>query len=320
MKSELTKRREAALVVALVFLSAPLFAANAVAADTVPVAVRADPLTLRVKHGFADSVYGQIHYLTAQPEVSLPRRNWKTPLLMFHQSPLSSQEFGPLIAEMGRDRIVVALDTPGQGLSDGPDQVVTIADYATAMDAALTQLGYGKARPVDIFANHTGVWIAGELAIRHPAMVRRLVLNGVYVVPEDIWRANLARLRLENSSAEFFETITASLPRARQYYLDRGMSDADWGRMVINSLTPLRRREYGHVAAFSYAADAPARLPLITQPTTLLLIDDGIADRTRGAIPLFRHVTRVIERMDWKEGLFYTRTSEVAALLREALD
>ena len=280
----------------------------------------ANPWAHRVKHGFVDSRYGQLHYLTAQPEAGLSHKQWKTPLVMFHQSPLSSQEFTPLVDAMGRDRIVFAFDTPGQGLSDGPDRVVTIADYAAEMTAALTQLEFGKTRPVDVFANHTGVWIAGELAIRQPAMVRRLVLNGVYVVPEEIWRANVARLHLENSSAAFFETIATYLPLARQYYLDRGMSDADWGRMVVSSLTPLQRREYAHVAAFSYAADAPARLPLITQSTTLLLIDDGIADRTRNALPLFKNVTRVIERMDWKEGLFYTRTAEVAALLRSVLD
>lgn len=34
----------------------------------------------------------------------------------------------------------------------------------------------------------------------------------------------------------------------------------------------------------------------------------------------FGHVTRVVEHVDWKEGLFYTRTSDVAALLHEALD
>lgn len=163
MKAELTKRREAALVHVL-FFSATLFAANAVA-DTATTAVRADPMTLRVKRGFVDSVYGKIHNLTAHPETSLSGTRWKTPLVMFHSSPLSSQEFAPLIAELGWDRNVIAPNTPGQGLSDGPDRVFTIADWA-AMHAALTQLNYGKARPVDFFANHTGAWIAGELTTR----------------------------------------------------------------------------------------------------------------------------------------------------------
>ena len=303
-----------------VILLALIFISVANAATGQPPAGPADPLSSRIRQGFADSIYGQLHYLTSQPQASLARRHWKTPLVMFHQSPLSAREFGPLIAEMGRDRVVLAFDTPGQGLSDGPDRAVTIADYAAAMDSALGQLGYGRARPVDVFANHTGVWIASELAIRHAALIRKLVFNGVYVVPEEIWRANIARLTLQNSSGEFFETIGPALARSRQYYLERGMSDADWGRMVVSSLNPLQRREFGHVAAFSYAADAPTRLPLITQPVTLLLIDDGIAERTRAARPLFRDVAAVIERLEWKEGLFYTHTAEVGAVLRNALD
>jgi hypothetical protein len=101
MKAELTKRREAALVHVL-FFGATLFAANAVA-DTATTAVRADPMTLRVKHGFVDSVDGQIHNLTAHPETSLSGTRWETPLVMFHSSPLSSQEFAPLIAELEQD-------------------------------------------------------------------------------------------------------------------------------------------------------------------------------------------------------------------------
>ena len=289
------------------------------AADAAP-GQPADPLSLRIRQGFVDSIYGQLHYLTAQPGASLARKRWQAPLVMFHQSPLSAREFGPLIAEMGRDRVVVALDTPGQGLSDGPDHVVTIADYAAAMDSALGQLGFGRARPVDVFANHTGVWIAGEIAIRNPALIRKLVFNGVYVVPEEVWRANIARLTLQNSAGEFFETIGPALARSHQYYLERGMSDADWGRMVVSSLNPLQRREFAHVAAFSYAADAPTRLPMISQSVTLLLIDDGIAERTRAARPLFRHVAAAMEHLEWKEGLFYTHTSELGAALRAALD
>jgi pimeloyl-ACP methyl ester carboxylesterase len=280
----------------------------------------ADALALRIRQGFADSVYGQLHYLTAQPEAGLPKSRWKTPLVMFHQSPLSAREFGPLIAEMGRDRVVVAFDTPGQGLSDGPDQPVRIAQYAAVMDRALKAMGYGPRHPVDVFGNHTGVWIGGELAIRDPVLVRRLVLNGVYVVPESEWRANIAHLKLQSDSGAFFDTMTTYLEASRKRYEANGMSDAQWGRMIVDTLTPLQRREFGHVSAFSYAEEAKARLPLITQPVTLLLIDDGIADMTRGAARLFPNVSKIVDRTQWKEGLFYIHTAEVGAVLRDALD
>jgi pimeloyl-ACP methyl ester carboxylesterase len=239
---------------------------------------------------------------------------------MFHQSPLSAREFGPLIAEMGRDRVVIAFDTPGQGLSDGPERPVRIAQYAAVMDRALAQLGYGARHPVDVFGNHTGVWVGGELAIRNPRLVRKLVLNGIYLVPEAVWRANIARLTLQGSSGEFFDTMATYLPASRKRYMANGMSEADWGRMVVDTLGPLQRREFGHVAAFSYAEEAETRLRLITQPVTVLLIDDGIAAMSRAALPSLRQVVSVVDRMQWKEGLFYTHTAEVGAVLREALD
>ena len=312
------------LLLAACALSIPLHAAENSASDVVEsieaTAVRADPLTLRVRQGFANSVYGQVHYLTAQPDATLPRRQWKTPLVMFHQSPLSAREFGPLIAEMGNDRIVIAFDSPGQGLSDGPDRPVNIAQFAAVMAQALTAMGYGANRPVDVFGNHTGVWVGGELAIRYPKLVRKLVFNGIYLVPESVWRANIAHLTLQNSSGEFFDAMATYLPTSRARYMANGMSDADWGRMVVDSLEPRQRREFGHVAAFSYAQEAQARLKLITQPVAVLLIDDGIADKSRTALPLFKRLAKVVDRTQWKEGLFYTRTAEVATVLREALE
>lgn len=280
----------------------------------------ADPLTSKIKQGFADSVYGQVHYLTSSPSSDLPLTQWKTPLVMFHQSPLSAREFGPLIAEMGRDRIVIAFDTPGQGLSDGPDRPVKIAQYAAVMDKALTQMGFGPKRPVDVFGNHTGVWVGGELAIRNPKLVHKMVLNGIYLVQESVWRANIARLSLQNSSGEFFDHMASYLVASRTRYMGNGMSDADWGRMIVDTLGPREKREFGHVSAFSYAEEAEARLQLITQPVTILLIDDGLAKMSRDAAPLFKQGAKLVDRTQWREGLFYTHTAEVAAVLREALD
>ena len=230
-----TRRIDAALVLTLGFLCVPTCAATSIAPDTGTAAVRADPLTLRIKHGFADSVYGQVHYLTASPGNALTKARWKTPLVMFHQSPLSAREFGPLIAEMGRDRVVIAFDSPGQGLSDGPDQPVKMAQFAAVMDQALKQMGFGSTQPVDVFGNHTGVWVGGELAIQNPTLVRKLVLNGIYLVPESVWRANIARLTLQNSSGEFFDTMATYLPASRKRYMANGMSDNDWGRMIVDT-------------------------------------------------------------------------------------
>jgi len=271
-----------------------------------------------IRQGFVDSVYGQLHYLTARPAGA--ERDWKTPLVLFHMSPMSAREFGPLVAEMGRDRVVIAFDTPGQGLSDGPDHPVAIADYAIAIDKALHAMGYGPAKPIDEFADHTGVWIAGEIAIRDPAMVRKIVFNGVYVVPEADWRGHLDSIKIPPSNAAFFDGLGAWIAKSHKLYSDGGVSDADWGRLVMDSIAPMDRLEFAKIAAFSYTPQAPARLKLIRQPVTLLLIDDTTADATRRAAALFPTPPRMVEHMEWRLGVFYTHTADVAAFLRGALD
>jgi pimeloyl-ACP methyl ester carboxylesterase len=284
----------------------------------VAAGARADPASPPIRQGFVDSVYGQLHYLTSRPAGA--ESQWRTPLVLFHMSPMSAREFGPLIAEMGRDRVVIAFDTPGQGLSDGPDHPVTIADYAVAIDAALHAMGYGPQKPIDTFADHTGVWIAGEIAIRDPAMVRKIVFNGVYVVPEAVWRDHLDHIEIPPSNAAFFEGLGPLIAKSHKLYMERGVSDADWGRLVVDSIAPLDRLEFAKIAAFSYTPQAPERLKLIRQPVTLLLMDDTTADATRTAAALFPAPPRIVDHMDWRLGVFYTRTAEVGAFLRGALD
>jgi hypothetical protein len=181
-------------------------------------------------------------------------------------------------------------------------------------------MGYGPKHPIDEFADHTGVWIAGEIAIRDPAMVQKIVFNGVYVVPEADWRGHLDHIKIPPTNAAFFDGLPPLIAKSHQLYTDRGVSDADWGRIVVDSIAPMDRLEFAKIAAFSYTPQAPARLKLIHQPVTLLLMDDTTADATRGAAALFPSPPRLVEHMEWHLGFFYTHTTDVGAFLRGALD
>ena len=269
-----------------------------------------------VRRAYVDTRYGQLHYRVAVPPAGVAA---KTPLVMLHQSPLSSLEFGPLIGEMGRDRVTIAIDTPGQGQSDGPATVPSIEDYAEVIDGALKALGYGPKQPVDILGNHTGTFIAAELAIREPRMVRKLALIGVYVVPEERRLAAVARLDMPASNAEFFDHFCGLMPVMKKYYGDQGRLDADWGPMLADSERPLTRREYGHQAAFAYAAKVRERLPLITQPVVLMAVNDGIGQPTKDSQPFFKHAI-LLDLPQFAEGAFYSRTAEIARIVRDQLD
>ena len=90
-----------------------------------------------VRRDYLDGRFGQVHYRIARPD-----NPTAVPLACFHPSPSSGWLYGRLLAEMGRDRIAVAPDTPGFGESDAPQKAPEIEDYAAAMGEVLDSLGF----------------------------------------------------------------------------------------------------------------------------------------------------------------------------------
>ncbi len=129
-----------------------------------------------IRRFYTDSRYGQLHYLQGWPAENVAR---KTTLVLLHQNPSSCFEYQHLLAEMAKDRMVIAFDTPGNGMSDGPAGPAAIGDYAAAFADGLDRLGFGAAAPVDVFGFHTGTLLAAELAIQRPDLVRRVALSGI---------------------------------------------------------------------------------------------------------------------------------------------
>ncbi len=272
---------------------------------------------VKIRRGYVDMRYGQLHYIMADPGKMVAAR--RPPLVYFTQSPYTSVEFGPMLAEMGRDRLVLAIDTPGHGGSDGPATQPTIEDYESAVAEALKNLGFGPKRKIDVIGLHTGGLTAVEMAIREPQMVRRLAIVGVYLVSEERRLKAIENLPQYHSTEEFFDWFNASRPRLKQRQMGLNLSDADWGQIMVESLRPLVRREYGHAAAFEYAARFRQRIPLVQQPVLVVALDDGLRDNSIESVPLFKHAT-LADFPKLQEGAFYTNTAELGAALRKFLD
>lgn len=121
----------------------------------------------------------QRRYLTTRSGQLLMRQlaGSGRPLVMLHTSPSSSALLAPLMAELARDRPVIAFDTAGNGDSDRPagDGPFDIGDFAAIVNEALDILQVGE---LDVYGTHTGALIAAEVAISRRG-VRRLILEGV---------------------------------------------------------------------------------------------------------------------------------------------
>ena len=133
-----------------------------------------------IRRGYFDGPHGQIHYRRCKLPESAPTGgsapSGGEPLVLLHQSPLSSTQFEavmPALAAAGFDAL--ALDMPGFGMSDAGPAAATLADFADIIPAALAFAGWTQAA---IVGHHTGAALAAVFAATQPQSVRKLVLNG----------------------------------------------------------------------------------------------------------------------------------------------
>jgi pimeloyl-ACP methyl ester carboxylesterase len=160
----------------LLFGGACLLAVTGQSASAAPFdRARLGNASVRIDRGFARVGYGQLHYRVARPldEASL---SGAPPVLCLHQTPNSSQVFIEFMADLARDRVVYAVDTPGLGESDLPRRPPEIEDYATAMIEFLDAKGLNQ---VNVVGYHTGASIAATMAAMAPDRVGALMLAGL---------------------------------------------------------------------------------------------------------------------------------------------
>jgi pimeloyl-ACP methyl ester carboxylesterase len=267
-----------------------------------------------VKRAYVDGRYGQMHYRIAVPPQADTTEH--PPIIFFHQSPSSGRPFEGLVSEMGRDRIAIAVDTPGFGDSDAPPSPPTIADYAAAMASFLDALNIGE---VDIFGDHTGAKVAVELSLQQPDRVRRLVFNACPVYSPEKMAEMMEHLEAERPKDVVPEDGSHILHRwggMKGWYKPDAPMEL-YNRDFCESLRGLDLAWYGHNAAF--AVKHSDNLPHVSQPILILCPDDGLWDATIAAGPYLKN-GRILELPQFGMGAISQHSNEIAQILREFLD
>lgn len=240
-------------------------------------------MNVPILRGYVSSRYGQMHYR----EVAAPAGGGGRPLVLLHQNPASSFEYEPLMREMGRDRRVIALDTPGYGMSDGPSQPLSIADYVESFADALPRLGIEPGRGCDAYGFHTGALHVIELALALPENVRRIALTGLPMRSE---AERAERLAIAQAAPALDEAGTVALEQARKLWdyvvasRAAGVSLASAAANWIDKLRPLDRAQWAYHGVWSY--DFAGRLPLVRQPALLIQPHEEIVQQSIAAIRL----------------------------------
>ena len=200
------------------------------------------------------------------------------PVVFFVHLAATLDNWDPRIIDpIAKGRHVIAFDNRGVGASTGrvPDSVEAMADDAYTFIAAL---GFDK---VDVFSFSLGGMVAQALVVRHPELVRRLVLTGTGprggkdidkvagTTYRDMLRAALTRS--DPKEFLFFNRNAAGKPAARAFVnrLKERTADRDAPIKVAAFQTQLK-------AIKKWGRSTPDDLSTITQPT---LIANGDNDR-----------------------------------------
>jgi pimeloyl-ACP methyl ester carboxylesterase len=200
------------------------------------------------------------------------------PVVFFVHLAATLDNWDPRIVDaVARNRHVVAFDQRGVGASTGkvPDTIEEAADHAYEF---ITALGFDK---IDVFSFSMGGMIAQDLIVKHPDLVRRLVLTGtgprggkdidkvVGVTYWDVLRATLTRS--DPKEFLFFNRNAAGKPAAKAFVkrLEERTTDRDKPIAIKAFRTQLK-------AIQRYGRSAPSDLSTWSQPT---LIANGDNDR-----------------------------------------
>jgi pimeloyl-ACP methyl ester carboxylesterase len=200
------------------------------------------------------------------------------PVVFFVHLAATLDNWDPRIVDpIAKGRHVIAFDNRGVGASTGqvPDSVEAMADDAYTFIRAL---GYDK---IDVFSFSLGGMVAQALVVKHPELVRKLVLTGTgpkggkdmdkvaRVTYWDILRATLTRS--DPKEFLFFNRNATGKPAARAFVnrLKERTVDRDVDIKTKAFQTQLK-------AIKKWGRSAPDDLSSITQPT---LIANGDNDR-----------------------------------------
>jgi pimeloyl-ACP methyl ester carboxylesterase len=188
------------------------------------------------------------------------------PLAVLHGAHMTIDSMGELVPELARTRQVIAVELQGHGRTADVDRPLTYEQMADDTAALLRHLGVERA---DVFGYSMGGGAALQLAIRHPEVLRKLVVAS-------------ASYTSEGMHPELLEMIPTITPEAfagtpiEDEYLRTAPNPEDFPTLVAK----LKRLD---MEPFAWP---PEDIRGIAAPTLLIVGDSDIV-RLEHAVELF---------------------------------
>jgi pimeloyl-ACP methyl ester carboxylesterase len=212
----------------------------------------------RERRLYVDGRWGQIHVRTMGPRGGAP-------VILVHKMVWSSVEFSRALPFLAQHHLrAIAVDLPGYGLSDGPEQEPTADDYADALLPVLDGLNIRRAV---MLGTNTGATIVTAFALRHRDRTRAVILDGPPVFGGDVLKTLLAEPEFDRRGRPGGAEWTARWQEVDQ--MAKGTLSPDVIQTgLLQFFTAGPHYLYGHQAIFKYPLEQ--RLAGVTAPVLLL--------------------------------------------------
>ena len=186
--------------------------------------------------------------------------------LLLHGAFMTIDLMGPLLPGLAETRQVIAVEQQGHGHTADADRPLTYEQMADDTAAVIDHLGLGQA---DVVGFSMGGGVALQLSLRHPSLVRRLVLAST-------------SYRSDGMPAEALQMFPAITPELfagspiEEAYLRTAPNPDDFPRLV-EKMKQLDTTPYAWPAEDIRAIAAP----------TLIVLGDSDGVRLQHAVELF---------------------------------
>lgn len=249
------------------------FAAGGALAVRPPLATRANPDTPTAAKGIALATndpatgYAPINGLQMYYEIHGDASDGRPPLLLLHGAYATIGLWGELLLTLAASRRVIAVEQQGHGHTADIDRPLTFEQMADDSAALLAYLGVDQ---VDVLGYSLGGQIALQIAIRHPELVRKLVVVSA-PVRQDGWYPEVIA-----ASSTITAELFAGTPIETEYR--RVAPNPDGLANLVAKLTRLAGVAYGSSEDAIRAIPAP----------TMVVVGDADGVRLEHAVEMVR--------------------------------
>jgi pimeloyl-ACP methyl ester carboxylesterase len=237
------------------------------------------------------SGYAPVNGLKMYYEVHGSDRGGNPPLVLLHGGdPTIETSFGKILPGLAKDRLVIAFEQQGHGHTADVDRPFTFEQSA---EDTVALLQYLKIKKADFMGYSNGGHIALEIALRHPDVVRKLILESIMIDRDGsdpgFWEF-FKHAKLEDMPLELREAYLRTAPHPEEL-------------PVFFAKSVQRMRDF--------KGWTPQEVRSIAAPTLIIIGDHDIV-RPEHAVSMFRlipnarlailpdtdHMT-IVKRSDW---------------------